>query len=351
MLLTWIMTFPIGPRRHRMTVHHLLHLVVRRYWLLPSWCIFRLALLSQGHVEVLGSFFLGRVVLKVLNMRRLWHLLMINSTATSNFSIVMCRRWLEHRQWVLVLGNGRAIFQIVLRAYFWNFFGALDTFGVRTASGADTLADFSIWPQQILTIMLFPSPYSSVLPTDATIVAQLTFCFFKGLIFELGVLLLLLHLMMVRLLHLGRWWRCHLLRGCLFFSFASMVLVPFKQVVRTELFPFGSHHQCRLHRLLLVKVLDLAKHDGLDWSHLCGTLTRAEDQSVVFSVSRRFRGQVQHFGWGTVFDNSVVLHGEVSGHYVELTTFSLVLLRVVASVICSSTKVTQGVTRWLWMNE
>ena len=39
---------------------------------------------------MLGSFFLGRVVLKVLNMRRLRHFLMINSTATT--SIVMSRR-------------------------------------------------------------------------------------------------------------------------------------------------------------------------------------------------------------------------------------------------------------------
>ena len=43
-----------------------------------------------------------------------------------------------------MLRNGRAIFQVVLGAYFGNFFGALDTFGVGTASGADTLAGFSI---------------------------------------------------------------------------------------------------------------------------------------------------------------------------------------------------------------
>ena len=77
---------------------------------------------------------------------------------------------------------------------------------------------------------------------------------------------------------------------------------------------------------------------------MCGTLARAKDQSVVFGVSRRFGRQVQHFSRGTVFDHGVVLHGEVSGHHVELATFSLVLLRI-ASVICSSTKVTQRVTR------
>ena len=83
--------------------------------------------------------------------------------------------------------------------------------------------------------MLVPSP-SSVFPTATIIVAQLTFGFFKGLIFELGVLLLLLHLVVVWLL-LGS--RTYLRR--LLLSFAT-VLVPFEQVVRAELFPFGSHH-------------------------------------------------------------------------------------------------------------
>lgn len=103
-----------------------------------------------------------------------------------------------------------------------------------TATSADTLAGFSIRTQEIL-LLLPIMLVSSVFPTTTIIIAQLTFGFFEGLVFELGVLLLLLHLVVVWLL------LAHNLRGLLF-SFAS-VLVPFEQVVRAELFPLvGSHH-------------------------------------------------------------------------------------------------------------
>ena len=89
-------------------------------------------------------------------------------------------------------------------------------------------------------------------------------------------------------------WRIVLLSICLTWlrlMFATVVLASrllesLKEIVRCELLTLGCHDHRLLHRLLLVKVLDLAESDALHAAggSACGA---AQDQCVILGISTR----------------------------------------------------------------
>ena len=67
---------------------------------------------------------------------------------------------------------------------------------------------------------------------------------------------------------------------------ATRLLESLKEIVRCELFALRCHDHRLLHRLLLVKVLDLAESDTL---HAAGRSTRGatQDQCVILGITTR----------------------------------------------------------------
>ena len=67
---------------------------------------------------------------------------------------------------------------------------------------------------------------------------------------------------------------------------ATRLLESLKKIVRCELFALRCHDHRLLHRLLLVKILDLAESDAL---HAAGRSTRrvAQDQCVILGITAR----------------------------------------------------------------
>ena len=97
------------------------------------------------------------------------------------------------------------------------------------------------------------------------------------------------------------------------------LLHALEQVVRCELLPLGCHHHRRLHRLLLVNVLDLVEHDTLHRSrwHTGGA---TQDKGVVLGIAGWFWRQIQHFCRLPMLRDLVVLQSEVASHEAELAT-------------------------------
>ena len=107
------------------------------------------------------------------------------------------------------------------------------------------------------------------------------------------------------------------MRYTLLFSLAPGLLEALEQVIRGELLTFRRHHHSLLHGLLLVEILDLAKSDTLHATCGC-TSGVTEDECVVLRITAWFWRQIQNLCRLPVFHDLIVLHGEITGHQVEL---------------------------------
>ena len=173
--------------------------------------------------------------------------------------------------------------QKLIAGYFRDLFGALKPFCIRTATFINTKP-----------IVVGGSILKLISPLGRFIqIAQLL-----GLLLKRGPL------------------RGLLLTLAQLFCLATS-LEALEQAGRGKLLPLWRHDHCRLHRLLLVKILGLGERDTLHAARRsAGRVT--EDQGVILGVSRGFGWQIKHLGRLTVFQNLTVLHSEVTGHKIEL---------------------------------